>query len=696
MVHHYKLFVTQVEAIEHNSIVIPQARQVNMSAVDINIHSVPEEDNTIRLTPIDDTESKKVPRSDSAIAQGSQKSTVEDANDDNVFLLSPNIIDPPLMFQSKEHRNHSSSFTEDDESLFDDLMSKNPNGGFVTYFGDGTTNTVYNAIPDNIYGDTKTSLGSTEHLEHQLQSVDCEEYITAKAASQLVRPWKVSKPLSSLDLGHITAQASSVTNVMNSGHSIKENDMFQCDHLYPVIDPPPQYLEKDFGTTYHSRQVFRSPQMTRSKLCTQDTGEKRHSVVRRHSYKSQHQHRIMHQRDGSRSSGNSPEKSPVENKKTAKGSGYIKVKRRTNFSKGAISVVGLVSTSRTDLNLEDSCLPVTESNIIVPPPEEFMTNEKEISKLRREALSQISSHQDQEFRSLVPQSPKPITLTSSTMNPTNPVSLKSHYESHTANSENLGVPYHGNPDERLSFDEMLQSYDHYASATGNTTKTKSKEVKKRSSSPELSRKQKKKKNRKRSMTVGNIDSSTIQAAKEAMRHTDISSEVPKERRRSKVQGLAREYSRKIKETQRSNWFKRFSTVTEDDESSMSESGEPDWLQKLREKHNKDSSQQRTDSTIPKIVEPITTGSTLKYTAGKRKTNEEAKLKSSSLKYQPTEKSSTTLLKQYADVSSSPLYRSQSTDFELDRVNTPDSLELEKTGGIKGWVKNLVLRFSGNR
>ena len=111
-------------------------------------------------------------------------------------------------------------------------------------------------------------------------------------------------------------------------------------------------------------------------------------------------------------------------------------------------------------------------------------------------------------------------------------------------------PYTGNPDEELYFDEVLQHYDNFATSTGKTAK--SSHVSQPLGSPNFQKRERRKKDRKRSMTVASVD-----RADGKLSH--LPSESPKTPF-SKVQNLAREYSRRIKDHQRS---KHFSTVTDE-------------------------------------------------------------------------------------------------------------------------------------
>ena len=110
------------------------------------------------------------------------------------------------------------------------------------------------------------------------------------------------------------------------------------------------------------------------------------------------------------------------------------------------------------------------------------------------------------------------------------------------------TPLSGNPEDEMSFDEVLQHYDTFASSTGKTARST---AIKHFGSPNLLKRPKKKKDRKRSMTVAAIDRATIAAAKQAAEADSVTFEAFKQSTKlSKVHQIAREYSRRIKDHQR--------------------------------------------------------------------------------------------------------------------------------------------------
>ena len=140
--------------------------------------------------------------------------------------------------------------------------------------------------------------------------------------------------------------------------------------------------------------------------------------------------------------------------------------------------------------------------------------------------------------------------------------------------------------DMFSFDEVLKSYDQYASETGRTAQSsrQAKEVNRASFSPsvqERGKKKNKKMKKRHGYTVDNIDSETLKQVRlnltrnEEMRNSSD----------SRVHKLAREYSQKIKE--RNRLIKRHSTVLEVSSEEVEciprtpEPPRPEWLSQLR-------------------------------------------------------------------------------------------------------------------
>lgn len=569
--------------------------------------------------------------------------------------------------------SHSSSvFTDYDESLFNDLMSKTVDSESCTTPQSSldqrdalTLQSLLDGSQDSISEPDDTASMETPRLAPPMQfAVHEDERFT---------PIKMPSHCSNQQFDDLS------TSAATTDHQYHAVDAESNRHLFPDIP---------FFSTI-------------AKHFRRESVKKTSSVVRSHSYTSQHQRRIIHQREGSRSSGNSPEVSPKHEHKEKTRPTASKTKHHPSVTKGSISVVGLISTTRNDLSLEDSCDPILDNNREPHNHGKHVhLSEVRIEKPRK--LKQISSREKPHLP--VASSEGEMIVSTKLVNiepcmsvaPESSFSLRASSPKTTALSD---IPIKGNPNEELSFDEVLRSYDHYASVTGKTTKTKSKEKRQRSQSPNISKKEVKRKDRKRSMTVANIDAATVRAARETVVSHASATPDPPRRRVSRVQQLAREYSRKIKDHQKSSWLKRFSTVTEESPEEEPKQ-EPGWLKDLRErKRSEGSSQEGNDLTPPipsKEDELRMLVESPSWTLSSP-INDTKKSKSLDSRLNPG-RSSMALMAECAtsnDVSEQ-LLRSQSTDFELDRISTPDPLELQRKGGLKGWVKSVVVKFGGKK
>ena len=221
------------------------------------------------------------------------------------------------------------------------------------------------------------------------------------------------------------------------------------------------------------------------------------------------------------------------------------------------------------------------------------------------------------------------------------------------------TPLLGNPDEELSFDEVLQHYDIFATSTGKTTRSLFK--KKLFQSPKPVKKAKRKKDRKRSLTITGVDRATILAAKEATDSVAFETHEPSNTTFSKVQHLAREYSRRIKDHQKSKRHVTEECATAE----ASERKQPEWLLHLQKQRCADSSQESdTNLTPPVEVENTRTDPSIGTLSSR-----------DSLRMQifPS------------------MPQSHSAQSEHDQTETP---EMERKGRLKGLVKSIVVKFSG--
>lgn len=573
-------------------------------------------------------------------------------------------------------KSHSCSvFTDYDESLFNDLMSKTVDSEPCS-----TPKSSHSMSLDRADAQTLQSL-----LDGSQDSISEPDDTTGMETPQLAPPMQFTVHedefvTSITTASHCTNQQFEIADDLSEtvGHCDHAVDAESNRHLFPDI-PLISTIAKHFR---------------------RENLKKTSSVIRSHSYTSQHRRRIIHQREGSRSSGNSPEASPKHEHKEKKGPTPSKAKHHPSVTKGSISVVGLISTTRNDLSLEDSCDPILEHNRKpqkhgkhLYPSEVGLEKPRKLKQIRSREKPHLPASGEGEMT---------VSTKLGNIEPCMSVTPESSYSLRASSPKTtalVDVPIKGNPNEELSFDEVLRSYDHYASVTGNTTKTKSKEKRQWSQSPNISKKEVKKKDRKRSMTVANIDAATVLAARQTMVSHVSATPDPPRRRVSRVQQLAREYSRKIKDHQKSSWLKRFSTVTEESPEEEPKQ-EPGWLTDLRErKRSEGSSQEGNDLTPPIPSKQDELGMLAESQSRTQLSLIDDTIKSKSLdsRLNPGQSSMALMAENVAsnDVSNH-LLRSQSTDFELDRIATPDPLELQRKGGLKGWVKSVVVKFGGKK
>jgi len=248
-------------------------------------------------------------------------------------------------------------------------------------------------------------------------------------------------------------------------------------------------------------------------------------------------------------------------------------------------------------------------------------------------------------------------------------------------------PYEDNPEESLSFDEILASFDRYASATGKTTKQRSQRKERiRLPSPEPKPRNKIHKRRTpRSLTISSIDADTMKAVQEALQEKE-SPPPPRPRANTKVNQMAREYSRRIKDHQRRGVFKRYSTVVEEpsetnnDHSNVTKG--PIWHE-----HSKERRTSRTLSPSSQ-EEPLSSPHLSQDDKQAACTRVQVEV---SPKFQVLD-----------TPEDSPHHSSKSRaqshthhpGVHNNKVNF-DEAEFHKRGGFRGWVKSLVDKFSGS-
>ena len=658
------------------------------------------------------------------------------------------VIDPPTMFLPDENHpqvsldqsgnnlcEYSDSFPKDDESLFYDLMSKSsvsdsalktssPSPALLDYQENKVLQTLLHNSQESV-SDTDVSSVTSLQLEPpaQFSASNFEEHhvvsdvlvpspafmsdklrplaseevffststTSPKLSSQNVSTESISTPSSSPDdeicwerKENLSSYTATEDLLLSSGpKGILEAEPTVISLISPIANIPKETInsngmysefqendpEKGCGVAKKSHRHKMDLPVSPTNNEKLISSKKSTKVVRSHSYSSQQRNKIIHQREGSRSSCNSPEVGPIA-KASIRSTIFSKVKRHASLNRGS-STAGAINNPRKSSNLEESCIAVGQQSMITEQ-ERQMPSTQHLST--PDQCSETNSFYSPNVFHDSSCQPKVIKQKWQITPPASPYIPKSQQKKKGVDYSACMQehPYDGNPHDELSFSEMLQSYDDYASVTGNTAKSKQSRV---SKSPELSKK-KKKKDRRRSFTVANIDAATIEAAKEASRESS--------RRPSKVRQLAREYSRRIKDKK----SKRVSTVFEEPENSVTESSEPQWLKDLRlRKKSRESSQEDQDDLTPPILQHESY-ITQKYKVGQC-TYDDSRRSSTLTKLQ-----SPSQMRKHG--CNTKLHRSQSTDFRFHLEDSPDFSELHKSGGLKGWVKSLVIKFGGHK
>lgn len=615
---------------------------------------------------------------------------VDDECEDQLPDLTNVVIPPPVLYLNHQFpivdieiepgglqistvSQSKSVFTPEEESFFADLMSSNSSTIFHVQ-GDSnsgcSTHPVGQLHDKNVINNPPSSFSLTtstnNHSEqcHQESDDNVTPHASPHASPVSIRRWSVQKRnFSPVIINEDTLSTPTASPYINhlplspsSPISVHKNDLSstQVDALTPF-----QLL----NTEPDSQSISDTPMpLPKGKAF----------VVRRHTFSNDRIKRGVHHRQDSHSADTTPQSTPE-----LKRSGKATNEQVTYTHFDAISQEDLCQRIKTvevvhssienvaqieanvryvpaidsPLEYEPSVI-FHQSGMLLPPPTDFMDKEKQLTcdlpgVKQHETLSvDCQLHSSRETSDIVPQANSHKDIVSSKQDQDTIPNDTAKESTHTSGTTAI-TPYESNPEELMSFDEVLASFDNYASTTGKTTKSTKHSVKLRSQSPETKRcKQKKKK---RSQTVANIDVDTMNQVKENLARRDQSEHpLAQQKSDSKVHQLAREYSRKIKDHQHSRIFKRFSTVVE--ESSLpdfnkTERTEPDWLQQLKER--------RKGNTKPKDL-------TLTETEW----------------YHPPD-----------EATSAPKTKLYSKDHA-----EPDD-EQQRKGGFKGWVRSLVDKIS---
>ena len=703
------------------------------------------------------------------------------------------IIEPPLMFSESESELEMQSnsvsevvpegdITEDEESLFNELMDSS--SGIVVQIpsvGKSKSSTLSRGDAEVLKSllkqassqesDEDFALNESETLlpPREFSSPDPQDE-TPKASPFLMRRWTVQGKTSPVEpenedtsttpkaspyirrhttpstRGHSSASSAEDIPIIieppslfrNISRSSSVRSMNMATEV-PILPAPLQFSEKEAANT--QAQSLEAE----GKVALSVTS----SLTRRHSYSSEHNRKILVARGGTKSTGTSPSASPgVGSKKQDKEGSTLDspisstlsvLQRHDSFDQSlpqqrhSISMVGLVSTTRSDLSLEDmpsvcpqlsppeaQANPVEISVKLQPCPVEHVTNRDLQSRLApprnsptakakfstaEEKGEQSPSREKKDhdsprslFRFYRHKKAKPSLASSESL-------LNPSKEAESENSPAAVAPYEGNPEERLSFDEILSSFDQYASATGKTTKTKPRI---RRPSPVLSSKTKKeKKRRRRSNTVANVDADTIKLVRASLAAQNEVRPSPRPRSGT-VQHLTKQYSRLIQEQQKSKVvIKRHATIAEKPLENPSTEHEPEWLHQLkqRKRTKSQSSQEELTPPIEEACFPQAEQAQLKESPDLVKSKIEIKTKSLTLpKHSTHEPASGVLTPARATLPTrSPrlprlLQRTKNEDVfsNYDAVSEPGDVQVdfERKGRFRGWVKSLVERFSG--
>lgn len=473
----------------------------------------------------------------------------------------------------------SLKFTEDQENFFDELMSSS-----------STLSEMFHKEPETDDENARTVFLDHKHsyearvdhedrlpfyMFHHDNEVEDDNVTPQASPCPSPRRWSVSRnsnPRQTDEDILPTPTASPFVRRPLSSSSSCTSSPSTDNASSTAIDPPTPFR-------HLSPEPYVNVVQTSSGIASaMDTPKGKQPVFRRHSFSSDRKRNTVHHRQESRSMEASPQSTPKVKRSDRTANASLPVANDTIQGDSNCTTVQVphvlrdIPTISIESCSESDLTPIQNpDNVILPPPIEFMD--------QKNHLAHDNSHS---YSPTFPiKSPGVCTYEDDR-----------NHDSHATSGlekdqETVTTPYESNPNEILSFTEVLATFDDYASTTGKTTKSTKPIVKLRSRSPEAKRRKEKKK--KRSQTISMIDADTMnQVREELARHSDdkpSDSLRPSEQKSdSKVHKLAREYSRKIKDHQRGGIFKRFSTVVEEPLPSKGMS-QPEWLQQLK-KHKK--------------------------------------------------------------------------------------------------------------
>ena len=437
-----------------------------------------------------------------------------------------------------------------------------------------------------------------------------------------------------------------------SQESVTETDLESA--VTPPLPPPLEFTD-DFKSIGNAS--IRSSSNENAEFNVNSSGTSTSEAKRRHSFSCEIQTRIALEKQENSSSGT--KSTPTHERKSE---GTDLNQQLSSVSKGPVSV----AHSQSEQCLENCRFPKFEASIMMPI---------------NDGIDPVSRQDSERGKCNIEhfQSPPMVTGTNqhSSLRSEEVQDQNQPCNESTSSTPRYGNPFGGNPDEQLSFDEVLQHYDDYASFTGRTAR--SSHASQVSKSPNFPKREKRKKDRKRSMTIAGIDRTMLLAAAERNSSTPDS---PK-KAFSKVQNLAREYSRRIKDHQRS---RPLPVATE-----KGPDPEPHYLDETLHQNSKE---RLTPPVQPicdtHIAAPFKTRSLATLHA--EQTSMTVMQQFSSKHHSIPRQASMTAMEQFS-CKRHPIPRSNSADFEPERSTTD---EIQRNRGLKGLVKSLVVKFGGGK
>ena len=552
------------------------------------------------------------------------------------------IIPPPVMYhtqqlpsltneagvceiQSTNHTQSGRVFTDEEETFFDELMSNRGSSCVSEIHHEGFENSDTKShagiVDDHLPSSCDKSIHTNElfYCDHSNERNDDDD-TTPQASPSTIKKWSLKKTNTNRDTFEGMVPISAANSCVDRPQSPSSQTFKPEKDLSATLnDPFTSFQHHSPGSNDYCSTAQLSPQ--------------RNSVThRRHSFCGGMDNKPAHYHQNSQSTESTP-----------------KIKRCTIIGCDDASSPYFFGNqdSLAERMIHSSDQEPKIDAISLRSPLEFVDNSK-LSCNLSVVNSPSNDHQSPntfpkvnvDTHSSNQECSSHDTINQSSIQVENPVSIV--------------TPYESNPEEMMSFTEILTSFDDYASTTGKTTKSSKSLIKLRSQSPETKRRKQKKK--KRSQTVAGIDADTMNQVKEELEHRNQSRQsFLRPQKDSKVRQLPQDYSRKNKDYERSRVFRRFSAVVEEPSLSNAER-DPDWLQQMGVQKDRSIQIEATTCTI--------------------KSDEECK--------------SEVLLTSNEGV----LYgRSQLKAKSNDIDDSYADDEQQRRSGFKGWVRSLVDKIS---